>query len=357
MLLQTVDVLMVLSTVFVAFAIIVLWRSAKIVPQGQVFVVERWGRFQRILEPGVNIVFPFWERIAYKHSVKEQAMDVPEQVCVTKDNVQVGVDGVIFFQILDPRRASYGIEDYVYAISQLAQTTLRSEIGRIELDKLFEERGMINTAVVAEIDKASASWGVKALRYEIMKINPPREVLSAMENQMKAEREKRALILESEGHRDAQINRAEGDKQKLIKESEARKEQQINEAHGRAEAILAISQATAEGVERVAQALSMDNGVEALQMRLAEQYIEQFGKLSEKSNSLIVPANVADISSMVAVAMKVKESISSSSGGQNSFAPIDVVPLSANQSLSRPNSEVELSQEQEEHPVTTIELK
>jgi len=268
-------------------------------------VVERLGKYSRTLRAGFHILIPFVERIAYRHSLKERAIDIAEQVCITKDNVQVGVDGVLYLQILDPGRASYGILDYVFAISQLAQTTLRSEIGKIDLDRTFEERAAINANVVSELDKATDPWGVKVLRYEIRNINPPADVLEAMEKQMRAEREKRALVLESEGIRDAEINKAEGEKQKVIKESEASRQQQINEAEGQAQAILAVAGATAEGLSRVAAAVHAPGGQEAMQLRVAEQYVEQFGRLAQAANTLVVPANLSDVASMLALAMRV----------------------------------------------------
>ncbi len=239
----------------VLLAIVILAKTATIVPQQQAYVIENLGKYSRTLRAGFHILVPFVERIAYRHSLKEMAVDIPEQVCITKDNVQVGVDGVLYMQILDPERASYGIQDYVFAITQLAQTTLRSEIGKIDLDRTFEERALINGNVVREVDLASEAWGVKILRYEIRNINPPPDVIEAMEKQMRAEREKRAVILESEGVRDANINRAEGEKQKVIKESEAKRQQQINEAEGEAAAIEAVATATAEGLRRVAIAV------------------------------------------------------------------------------------------------------
>jgi regulator of protease activity HflC (stomatin/prohibitin superfamily) len=237
--------------------------------------------------------------------MKEQAIDIAEQICITKDNVQVGVDGVLYMQVLDPGRASYGIGNYMFAIAQLAQTTLRSEIGKIDLDRTFEERGTINSNVVSELDKASDPWGVKVLRYEIKNINPPADILGAMEKQMRAEREKRAVILNSEGERDAKINQAEGEKQRVIKESEAKKQQQINEAEGEAQAILAVATATAGGLRQVAAALIDDGGAEAMQLRVAEQYIDEFGKLAKAANTLVVPANLADLASMISLATNV----------------------------------------------------
>lgn len=287
---------------FVFVAIVILLKTAIVVPQQSGFVVERLGKYSRTLTAGFHILFPFLERIAYKHTLKEQAADIPEQICITKDNVQVGVDGVLYLQVLDPSRASYGIGNYMFAISQLAQTTLRSEIGKIVLDRTFEERGLINANVVSELDKASEPWGVKVLRYEIKNINPPQDVLSAMEKQMRAEREKRAVILTSEGERDAVVNQAEGEKQRVIKESEAVKTQQINEAQGEAEAILAIAIATAEGLRKVANAVTDQGGPEAMQLRIAEQYITEFGNLAKKGNTFVIPANLADLTSMMALA-------------------------------------------------------
>jgi regulator of protease activity HflC (stomatin/prohibitin superfamily) len=288
-------------------AIIILRKTAIVVPQQSAFIVELLGKYSRTLSAGFHILVPFMERIAYRHSLKESAVDIPEQICITRDNVQVGIDGVLYMQILDAARASYGIANYGFAISQLAQTTLRSEIGKIELDRTFEERGRINTNVVSELDKATEPWGVKVLRYEIKNINPPRDVIQAMEKQMRAEREKRAVILTSEGERDAKINQAEGEKQRVIKESEAQRQRQINEAQGEAEAILAVAIATSEGLRRVAEAVSGEGGHAAMQLRVAEDYIQQFGNLARSTNTLIVPANVSDIAGMIAMATKVFE--------------------------------------------------
>ncbi|MFL6549085.1 MAG: SPFH domain-containing protein [Povalibacter sp.] len=300
-----------METMYVVFvvavlAVIVLAKTAKVVPQQTAYVIENLGRYSRTLHAGFHILVPFVERVAYRHNLKEEAIDIPEQVCITKDNVQVGVDGVLYLQVLDASKASYGITNYRFAIIQLAQTTLRSEIGKIDLDRTFEARGTINANVVSELDHASASWGVKVLRYEIKNINPPKDVLHAMEKQMRAEREKRAVVLTSEGERDAKINQAEGEKQRVIKESEANKQLQINQAQGQAEAILAVATATAEGLRQVGDALSGRGGMEAMQLRVAEEYVKQFGKLAdEASSTLIVPATLTDIPAMIAMATSV----------------------------------------------------
>ena len=285
--------------------VIMLAKTATVVPQQSAFVVEYLGKYSRTLQAGFHILIPFVEKVAYKHSLKEIAVDIPEQVCITRDNVQVGVDGVLYMQVLDPHLASYGITNFNFAISQLAQTTLRSEIGKIELDRTFEARGTINSNVVSELDKASAPWGVKVLRYEIKNITPPRDVLQAMEKQMRAEREKRAVVLTSEGERDAKINSAEGDKQRVIKQSEANKQQQINEAEGQAEAILAVATATAEGLRQVGIALSDRGGIEAMQLRIGEEYVKQFGKLAQAGTTLVVPANLTDLAAIVTMATSI----------------------------------------------------
>jgi regulator of protease activity HflC (stomatin/prohibitin superfamily) len=253
-------------------ALVVIFKIAVVVPQQNAYVVERLGKFSKTLNAGFHLLWPFLDKVAYKHTLKEQAADIAEQICITRDNVQVGVDGVLYLQVLDPKRASYGIGNYMFAISQLAQTTLRSEIGKIDLDRTFEERGTINQNVVSELDKASDPWGVKVLRYEIKNINPPHDVLSAMEKQMRAEREKRAVILTSEGVRDAKINEAEGEKQRVVKESEA------------------------------AKVVIDKGGNEAMQLRIAEQYIDEFGSLAKAGNTFVVPANLADLTSMMALA-------------------------------------------------------
>jgi regulator of protease activity HflC (stomatin/prohibitin superfamily) len=284
-----------------------------VVPQQSAYVVERLGRYYETMNAGFHILVPFVDVIRYRHSLKEQAIDIPEQICITRDNVQVGVDGILYLKVLNAERASYGISDYIFAITQLAQTTLRSEVGKIDLDRTFEERSTINISVVGELDKASEAWGVKVLRYEIKNIQPPADILAAMEKQMRAEREKRAVILTSEGQRDAAINTAEGEKQQVIKQSEATRQLQINEAEGRAAAILAVATATAEGIRQVADTIRLPGGAEAVQLRVAEQYVAQFGEIARKTNTVVIPANVSDIAGMIAAAMKVFGSMSSGS--------------------------------------------
>ncbi len=296
---------LVIAIVIAIFAVFVVVKTAVVVPQQNAFVVERLGKFHAVLDPGFHVLLPFVDVIRYRHTLKEQAIDIPEQICITRDNVQVGVDGILYLKVLDAQRASYGIADYYYAISQLAQTALRSEIGKIELDRTFEERTHINGMVITELDKATGPWGIKVLRYEIKNITPPHDVLAAMEKQMRAEREKRAVILTSEGERDAAVNNAEGKKQQVIKESEAARQRQINEAEGQAQAILAVASATAEGLRQVAIAISHPGGPEAVQLRVAEQYVHEFGRLAKTNNTVILPANLSDIGSMIALATSV----------------------------------------------------
>ncbi|NQW04457.1 MAG: paraslipin [Acidobacteria bacterium] len=295
----------VVLLVLAVLVIIVIAKTAVVVPQQSAYVVERLGRFHGIRSAGFHFLIPFFDVIRYRHSLKEIAVDIAAQVCITRDNVTVGVDGILYLKVLDPERASYGISDFNFAITQLAQTALRSEIGKIDLDRTFEERTRINGALVEELDKASEAWGIKVLRYEIKNITPPHDVLAAMEKQMRAEREKRAVILTSEGQRDAAINNAEGEKQQVIKASEASKQRQINEAEGEAAAIMAVATATAEGIRLVAETIRQPGGIEATQLRVAEQYVEQFGNLAQKGTTLILPANVADLAGMVALATKV----------------------------------------------------
>jgi len=285
--------------------VIIIAKGVCIVPQQSAYVVERLGKFDRVLNAGISYIIPFIDRKAYVHTLKEQAMDIPEQICITRDNVQVGVDGVIFIQVFDPQMASYGISNYMFSIIQLAQTTMRSEVGKIDLDKTFEERTTINSAIVSAINDASRTWGVKILRYEIKNIRPPENVLNAMEKQMQAEREKRAVILQSEGEKQSAVNVAEGQKQKVVLESEAVRQKQINEATGQAEAIRAIASATADGLKAVAGAVQTEGGMEAVQLRVAEKLVEQFGHLAKQGNTLILPANFGDISSLIATAMSV----------------------------------------------------
>lgn len=300
--------------VFILFALIILAKTAVVVPQQAAYVVERLGRYSCTLQAGFHVLTPFVDVIRYRHSLKESAIDIPEQVCITRDNVQVGVDGLLYLKVLDAERASYGISNFAFAIAQLCQTTLRSEVGKIDLDKTFEERAQINLAVVSEVDKASEPWGVKVLRYEIKNINPPKDILSAMEKQMRAEREKRSVILTSEGARDAAVNNAEGEKQKAIKASEAVRQQRINEAEGQAQAILSIATATAEGIRRVAEAIEAPGGFQAVQLRVAEQYVTQFGNLAKAGNTLIIPTTLSDAGSFIATAMNI---IKSGSQGAN----------------------------------------
>lgn len=304
----------------VAFAIIFLMSSVRIVPQQSSYVVERLGRYHATLNAGLHIILPFVDSVRYKHSLKEVVLDIPEQVCITKDNVQVNVDGILFFRVIDPHKASYGVADYELGLIQLAQTTLRSELGKIDLDRSFEERERMNEAIVMAIDKASDPWGVKVLRYEIKSINPPRDVIAAMEKQMRAEREKRAQILESEGDRDSKINRADGTKQERIKQSEADKQAKINEAEGQAAAILSVAQATAEGLNSIARSLAGAGGAEAARLRVAEEYLKQFGELAKKSTTLIVPATTSDVASMIAQAASVFRGLGGE-GSDGSFSP------------------------------------
>jgi regulator of protease activity HflC (stomatin/prohibitin superfamily) len=291
---------------FVFFAVVFLvfltiYKGAVIVPQQMRYVVERLGQYHATLDAGFHVLIPFLDSIRYRHSIKEQVLDIPEQICITSDNVQVGVDGIVYVRVMDPQAASYGIDDYNFGIVQLAQTTLRSEIGKIELDRTFEARASINANVVAEVDKAAEAWGVKVLRYEIKNITPPREVITAMEKQMKAEREKRAAILASEGQRDSAINNAEGEKQREIKASEASMMSQINTAKGEAEAILEVAKATAEGLRMVGEALHSEGGKLAMELRIAEQYLPQLGNIAQSSNTVVLPANLTDLGSVVAM--------------------------------------------------------
>ncbi|MCP1383036.1 paraslipin [Runella sp. CRIBMP] len=296
---------MIAFIIIVVLALLIVLMTVKVVPQQTAYVVERLGKFHAVLQPGINFIIPFFDRTAYKHSLKEKAIDIPEQICITRDNVQVRVDGVLFLQVIDPQRASYGIGDYIFGVTQLAQTTMRSEMGKIDLDKTFEERTTVNQAVVHAIDEAAIGWGVKMLRYEIKNITPPQSVLHAMEKQMQAERERRALILQSDGEKMAAVNVAEGQKQKVVLESEALKTRQINEAEGQAAAIMSVADATAESIRVVAAAIQEKGGMDAVQLKVAEQMVQQFGNLAKSTNTMILPANFGDMASMIAAAMSV----------------------------------------------------
>lgn len=296
--------IVILVCIFVL--LVTISRSLRIVPQKQAWLVERLGRYQHTLSAGLHILVPFIDRVAYKQNLKELAIDVPPQQCVTRDNIIVEVDGLLYLQVVDPVKASYGIADYLFACSQLAQTTLRSEIGKLELDRTFEERTTINSAICAEVDKASDPWGVKVTRYEIKTIKPPASVLDAMEKQMRAEREKRALIAESEGERQSRINRADGEKQEAIALSEGEMHRRVNEANGRAEEIRLVAQATADGIRTIADAIGNNaNGKDAVNLRLAEQYINEFGKLAKSGNTMILPADLANITGFIKSAQTV----------------------------------------------------
>lgn len=299
----------IISIALVISAIIFVALTVRIVPQQSAFIVERLGKYSRTLEAGLHITIPFVDRVSYKTDLKEMVLDIPPQICITKDNVQVTVDGVIFYRVMDPKAASYGVNDYELAVIQLAQTTLRSEVGKIDLDKTFEEREKVNNAVVMGIDNATQPWGVKVLRYEIKSINPPKDVLDAMEKQMRAEREKRAKVLESEGARDSMINNAEGRKQDVIKQSEADKQRQINQAQGQAEAILAVARATADGTKMVAEALASQGGRDAANLRVAEEYVKQLGQMATNSDLLIVPSNVGDPTAILTTAFSVLDRV------------------------------------------------
>jgi regulator of protease activity HflC (stomatin/prohibitin superfamily) len=286
-------------------AIIFIIKALKVVPQQNAWVVERLGKFHAALSPGLNVVIPFIDRVAYKHLLKEVPLDVPSQICITKDNTQLQVDGILYFQVTDPRLASYGTSDYIVAITQLAQTTLRSVIGKMELDKTFEERDDINRAVVTALDEAATSWGVKVLRYEIKDLTPPKEILHAMQQQITAEREKRALIAASEGRKQEQINIATGEREAFIQRSEGEKQAAINTAQGEAEAIKAVAAATAQAIQQVAQAIQSPGGMEAVNLKVAEKYVEAFGNVAKEGNTLILPGNLAEMGSMVATAMSI----------------------------------------------------
>ena len=289
----------------ILFAIIIFINTIRTVPQRSAFIVERLGKYNSTLEAGFHILIPFVDRIAYKHTLKEQALDVPSQMCITKDNISVEVDGILYLQVMDPMKASYGINNYQFAASQLAQTTMRSIIGKLELDKTFEEREAINSTIVDAVDKASEPWGVKVTRYEVKNIVPPQSIKDAMEKQMRAEREKRALIAESEGDKQAKINRAEGDKQEMIAKSEGEKQKRINEAEGRGQEIERVALATAKGIREIASAINQQGGMNAVNLRIAEQYVGAFANLAKVNNSVIIPTNMSDIAGMIATALTI----------------------------------------------------
>jgi len=287
------------------FALLVFFKTIRIVPQKMAYIIERLGKYSTTLEAGFHILVPFLDKVSYKHTLKEQAVDVAPQQCITKDNIAVEVDGILYMQVVDPKKASYGINNYQFASAQLAQTTMRSVMGKLELDKTFEERETINSAIVDAVDKASDPWGVKVTRYEVKNILPPQSIKDAMEKQMRAEREKRATIAESEGDRQAKINRAEGEKQRMIAQSEGEKQKRINEAEGRAVEILKVAEATANGIREIASAINEKGGVNAVNLRIAEQYLNEFGKLAKTNNSIIIPSNLSDIAGVIKAAASV----------------------------------------------------
>lgn len=292
-----------------ALVMIIVLMGVKTVPQQQAWVVESLGKYDRILEPGLNILIPFYQKVAYKHSLKEQSVEVPEQAGITRDNVTLNLDGILYVRITDPVAASYGVSNPIYAVQLLAQTTMRSEIGKLTLDKTFEEREALNANIVSAINQAAQTWGIQCMRYEIKNITPPSSVLKAMELQVAADRQKRAVILESEGRRQSQINVAEGKKQEVVLESEAAMTDQVNRAKGEAEAILAVAEATAKGIEMVAQSITRQGGNEAVALKVAEQYVEAFGELARKGTTILLPANAGDAGSMVAQALTIYEQL------------------------------------------------
>ncbi len=300
-----IDPLTVIIIAILVFVLIAFVKTIRIVPQREAYIVERLGKYSATLEAGFHILIPFIDRVSYKHTLKEQALDVKPQVCITKDNIAVEVDGILYLQVVDPKKASYGIDNYMFASIQIAQTTMRSVMGKLELDKTFEERDVINSAIVAAVDKASDPWGVKITRYEVKNIYPPQSIKDAMEKQMRAEREKRAVIAQSEGERQAKINRADGDKQEMIFQSEGEKQKRINEADGRAAEIEKIATATATGIRQIAKAINEQGGADAVKLRVAEQYLNEFGKLAQTNNTMIIPTNLSDIAGMIKTATAV----------------------------------------------------
>ena len=290
---------LVLFAIVAMIVIVAIIKTAVIVPQKTAYIVERLGKYRTTLEAGFHILVPFFDRIAYKHTLKEQAIDVPPQECITKDNIAVSVDGILYMQVMDPAKASYGIGNYLFATTQLAQTTMRSEMGKLDLDRSFEERTAINQAIVSAVDKASDPWGIKVTRYEIKNITPPQSIRDAMEKQMRAEREKRAMIAESEGERQSKINRAEGEKAQAIALSEGERMRKINEAEGRAKEILLVAEAQAEGIRKVADAIDGKGGLESVNMQLAQQYLQQFGNLAKTNNAMIIPSDLANVAGVI----------------------------------------------------------
>ena len=295
----------IIGAVFLVIVIVLAAQTIKIVPQQHAWVLERLGRYHSTLTPGLSFVFPFVDRIAYKHILKEIPLEVPSQVCITRDNTQLQVDGVLYFQVTDPMKASYGSSNFVFAITQLSQTTLRSVIGKLELDKTFEERDFINHSIVSSLDEAAANWGVKVLRYEIKDLTPPKEILHAMQAQITAEREKRALIAASEGRKQEQINIASGGREAAIQKSEGERQAAINQAQGQAAAILAVAEANSQAIQKIAAAIQSHGGMEAVNLKVAEQYVNAFGNLAKQGTTLIVPGNLADMSSMIASALTI----------------------------------------------------
>ncbi len=300
---NTTNTIILIGAIFLGF--IVILSMIKIVPQRSAFIVERLGKYMGTLTAGFNVLIPFVDKIRYRHTLKEQAIDVASQICITKDNIAVEVDGILYLQVMDPQKASYGIDDYRFASIQIAQTTMRSVIGKLELDRTFEERDTINTSIVEAVDKASEPWGIKVTRYEVKNITPPQSIKDAMEKQMRAEREKRAKIAESEGDKQAKINVAEGVKQELIAKSEGEMQKRINEARGKSSEIEQIATATANGLRAIATAISEENGLNAVNLRIAEQYLTEFGKLAAQNNTMIIPSNLTDIAGVVATATSV----------------------------------------------------
>ena len=294
---------MEIALILAVIAAVFIVRTFKIVPQQNAWVVERLGKYDRTLTPGLKFVIPFIERVAYKHSLKEVPLDVPSQVCITKDNTQLQVDGIIYFQVTDPMRASYGSSNYIFAITQLAQTLLRSVIGKMELDKTFEERDHINLSVVASLDEAAANWGVKVLRYEIKDLTPPAAILHSMQAQITAEREKRALIAASEGRKQEQINIATGEREAFIARSEGQRQAEINKAQGEAAAIVAVADATAEAIRKIADAIRSPGGEQAVHLKVAEKAVEAYAQLAQKNNTMIVPGNMSEVSALIGTAM------------------------------------------------------